>query len=113
MAHYAAGLQRFTNQPEQKTTRNKSPMKMIMAIMEDHFSDATSSVLVKENFRVTRLASTGGLLREGATTLMVGVEDEKLDTALELIREQIPPSDDQSKIRVTIYVLSVKDFRRV
>ena len=48
-------------------------MKMIMAIMEDHFSDATSSALVKANYRVTRLASTGGLLREGATTLMVGV----------------------------------------
>jgi uncharacterized protein YaaQ len=88
-------------------------MKMIMAIMEDHFSDATSSVLVKANFRVTRLASTGGFLREGATTLMVGVEDDQLDTALQLIREQIPPSEDQSKIQATIYVLNVKDFRRV
>ena len=88
-------------------------MKMIMAILEDHFSNATSSVLVKANFRVTRLASTGGLLREGATTLMVGVEDDQLDTALQLIREQIPPSEDQNKIQATIYVLNVKDFRRV
>ena len=88
-------------------------MKMIMAIMEDHFSDATSSALVKANYRVTRLASTGGLLREGATTLMVGVEDEQLEAALELIRAQIPLSVDPEKIQATIYVLNVKDFRRV
>jgi uncharacterized protein YaaQ len=88
-------------------------MKMIMVIVEDHFSDTTSSALVNANFRVTRLASTGGFLREGATTLMVGVEDEQLETALEIIREQIPLSDNQDKIQATIYVLNVKDFRRI
>ena len=88
-------------------------MKMIMAIVEDQFSDTTSSVLVKANFRVTRLASTGGFLREGATTLMVGVEDDQLDTALQLIREQIPLSDDMENIQATIFVLNIKDFRRV
>lgn len=88
-------------------------MKMILAIMEDNFSDTTSGALVKANFRVTRLASTGGFLREGATTLMIGVEDDKLDTALELIREKIPISNDPENIQATIYVLNIKDFRRV
>ena len=60
-------------------------MKMIMAIVENHFSDATSGALIGANFRVTRLASTGGFLREGATTLMVGVEDDQLEKALQLI----------------------------
>ena len=44
---------------------------------------------------------------------MVGVEDDELEKALELIREQIPDSDDPDKIQATIYVLNVKDFRRV
>jgi len=88
-------------------------MKMIMAIVENHFSDATSSALVGENLRVTRLASTGGFLREGATTLMVGVEDDQLEIALQLIRDQIPLSDDPDNIQATIYVLNIKDFRRV
>ena len=88
-------------------------MKMIMVIVENHYSDATSSALVQSNFRVTRLASTGGFLREGTSTLMVGVEDQQLDTALALIREQIPISDDSNKIHATIYVLKIKDFRRV
>jgi uncharacterized protein YaaQ len=88
-------------------------MKMIVAIIENHLSETTSEALMRENFRVTRLASTGGFLREGATTLMIGVEDNKLDTALDLIRQQTPPSDDPEKIQATIYVLNVKNFRRV
>ena len=88
-------------------------MKMIIAIMEDQFTEATSKSLVEADFRITRLASTGGFFREGATTLMIGVEDHQLETALELIREQIPLSDNSEKIHTTIYVLNVKDFRRV
>lgn len=86
---------------------------MIMVIVEDHFSDATSTALINANFRVTRLASTGGFLREGSTTLMVGIEDDHLESALDLIREQIPESEDPNQFRATIYVLNVKDYRRV
>jgi uncharacterized protein YaaQ len=88
-------------------------MKMIIAIVEDQFTEATSSSLVKADFRITRLASTGGFFREGTTTLMIGVEDNQLETALELIREQIPFSDNPEKIHATIYVLNIKDFQRV
>lgn len=88
-------------------------MKMIIAIVENDLSDATSQALIAQNFRVTRLASTGGFLREGATTLMVGVEDEQLETALQIIREQTPPAADPQKIQVTIYVINVKNFKRV
>jgi uncharacterized protein YaaQ len=88
-------------------------MKMIIAIIENHYSDAISRALLSQNFRITRLASTGGFLREGATTLMVGVEDEQLETALNIIRAQSPPSDDPTKIQATIYVLNVRNFKRV
>ena len=88
-------------------------MKMIMAIVENRYSDATSSALRNANFRITRLASTGGFLQDGATTLMVGVEDEQLETALQVIRDQIPLSDDPDDMHATIYVLNVKDFKRV
>ena len=88
-------------------------MKMIIAIMEDQFSDSTSSALVRANFRVTRLASTGGFFREGATTLMVGVDDDQLKPALDIIRGEIPLSEETDRYHATIYVLNVKDFRRV
>jgi uncharacterized protein YaaQ len=88
-------------------------MKMIMAIVEDQFSDATSQALINSDFRVTRLASTGGFFREGSTTLMVGVKDDLLKKAIQIIRDQIPPSKNPDEINATIYVLNVKDFRRV
>ena len=88
-------------------------MKMIIAIIENHLSYTTSTALIAKDFRITRLASTGGFLREGATTLMVGVEDHELETALEVIRQQTPPSDDPAKTQATIYVLNVKSFNRI
>jgi len=86
---------------------------MIIAIIENHYSDAISKALLSQDFRITRLASTGGFLREGATTLMVGVDDEQLELALEIIRTETPPSDDPNKIQATIYVLNIKNFKRV
>jgi len=89
-------------------------MKMILAILPNNLSDEVSSVLLASDFRVTKFASTGGFFAGGTTTLMVGVDDDKVENGLELIREQIPPSKptDAAHARVTIYVLNVKDFAR-
>lgn len=62
-------------------------MKLILAIMSNEDSPSVSSALTKENFQVTRLATTGGFLRAGNTTLIVGTEDEKVDQAIETIAE--------------------------
>ena len=43
-------------------------MKMIIAIVEDTSTDRVSEALLGTGFRVTQLATTGGFLREGATT---------------------------------------------
>ncbi len=90
-------------------------MKMILAIMPNNLSDEVSSVLLDSDFRVTKFASTGGIFAGGTTTLMVGVDDDKVETGLKLIRDQIPPSKpaDAAHSRVTIYVLNIKDFARV
>jgi len=88
-------------------------MKMIVAIVEDTKSDEISQALLSARFGVTQLATTGGFLRGGATTLMVGVEDDLVENALQIIRGQIPPSDDPEKKQATLYVLNVKGFNRV
>ncbi|NLW29131.1 MAG: transcriptional regulator, partial [Erysipelothrix sp.] len=51
-------------------------MKLILAIVSNDDSSSVSSALTKENFQVTRLATTGGFLRAGNTTLIVGTEDD-------------------------------------
>ena len=55
-------------------------MKLILAIMSNDDSPAVSSALTKENYQVTRLATTGGFLRAGNTTLIVGTDDDKSET---------------------------------
>ena len=90
-------------------------MKMILAIMPTDLSEQVSKVLLGSQYRVTKFASTAGFFVGGTTTLMVGLGDDKVESGLALIREQIPASEekDPSHPRVTIYVLNVKDFDRV
>lgn len=87
-------------------------MKMILATIEDSKIESVSQALLGAEFRVTRLASTGSLLREGTTTLMVGVKDEEVELALAMIREQFPTPEENKKTCATIFVLDVKDFER-
>lgn len=63
-------------------------MKLILAIVSNDDSGAVSSALTKDNFQVTRLATTGGFLRAGNTTLIVGCEDDKVDKAIDLIGQE-------------------------
>ena len=88
-------------------------MKMIFAIVDNTRSEAISQALLTANFRVTQLASTRGFLRGGATTLMTGVAADKVEQALQVIRDQIPPSPDPGKKSATLYVINVKSFDRV
>ncbi len=62
-------------------------MKLILAIVSNDDSAGVSSALTKQRFSVTRLATTGGFLMSGNTTLLVGTEDEKVDTAISIISE--------------------------
>ncbi|MBT3392257.1 MAG: hypothetical protein HN413_17805 [Chloroflexi bacterium] len=86
-------------------------MKMIIAIINNAKSEAVSEALLDANFRVTRLATTGSLLRDGATTLMIGAESSLVEDALKIIRAQI--SSEPEKKQATLYVLNVKNFNRV
>ena len=61
-----------------------------MCITDDASADAVIDALVRAQFRVTRLASTGGFLRKGNTTLLVGLDDQRVDEALGLVRQAAP-----------------------
>ena len=63
-------------------------MKLIVAVVQDQDSNRLLKVLTDHNFRVTKLATTGGFLKSGNTTFMIGVEDIRVDKALSLIKEK-------------------------
>ena len=62
-------------------------MKLVIAVVQDQDSNRLSSALTKNNFRATKLATTGGFLRSGNTTFMIGIEETKVSKLLEVIRE--------------------------
>ncbi|RUL49170.1 MULTISPECIES: cyclic-di-AMP receptor [Lysinibacillus] len=62
-------------------------MKLVVAVVQDQDSNRLSSALTKHNFRATKLASTGGFLRSGNTTFLVGTEDSKIPQLLDIIRD--------------------------
>ena len=67
--------------------RGGLPVKLIIAIIQDEDASRLINELMTEGYRVTKLATTGGFLRAGNTTLLVGVEDDKLDKAMEVIEK--------------------------
>ena len=62
-------------------------MKLIIAIIQDEDAGEVISHLNEAEIQVTRLATKGGFLRSGNTTIMTGVDDEKVDEALKIIEE--------------------------
>ena len=109
-------------------------MKMIMAIINHDDAPTVIHNLTKEGFQVTKLATTGGFLRAGNTTLLIGVDDAKLDGALGVIekvchsRKQVASAPTQMspgmssgftpypvEVMVggaTVFVLNVEQFKK-
>ncbi len=61
-------------------------MKLLICIVQDSDAMPLMEDLVESHFRVTRLSSTGGFLKSGNTTLLLGVEEEQVKEALDVIR---------------------------
>ncbi|PRO64378.1 cyclic-di-AMP receptor [Alkalicoccus urumqiensis] len=62
-------------------------MKLIVAVIQDKDSGRLSDALVEHDFQATKLASTGGFLKSGNTTFLIGVKDEEVTPVLEVIKE--------------------------
>ena len=58
-------------------------MKLIIAIVQDEDASRLISTLMNEGYSVTKLATTGGFLRAGNTTLLLGGEDDRVKGALD------------------------------
>ena len=62
-------------------------MKLVVAIVQDEDSDNLVGELVQQGFRVTRISSTGSLLRTGNTSLLTGVEDWEVPRVIAIVRQ--------------------------
>ncbi|MBO8178303.1 cyclic-di-AMP receptor [Aeribacillus pallidus] len=62
-------------------------MKLILAVVQDQDSNRLLQALVENNFKATKLASTGGFLKSGNTTFIIGTEDIRVERALQIIKD--------------------------
>lgn len=68
-------------------------MKLVVAVVQDQDSNRLSNALTKNEFRATKLASTGGFLRSGNTTFLIGTEDSLVHKVLDVIRDNCRSRD--------------------
>lgn len=87
-------------------------MKLILAVIRDSDDSAVTSALVNKGYRVTRMASTGGFLRRGNVTLMIGVEEEQVQPVTELIKGAAG-QPEEGQARATLFVLNAPGFTQI
>ncbi|HHT36291.1 MAG: cyclic-di-AMP receptor [Candidatus Wallacebacter cryptica] len=61
-------------------------MKLIIIVVEDDDAPNLIRELSAEGYSSTKLASTGGFLLHGNTTLLVGVKDEQVDPVIDIVK---------------------------
>lgn len=106
--------------------------KMVLAIINSEDAPNVMENLMKDGFSITKLATTGGFLRAGNVTILIGLEEDKLDRALGIIRKfsssrkQIMPTTGElgmgfyptASMQVdvggaTVFVLNIEQFEKL
>ena len=62
-------------------------MKLIIAIVNSDDSSSVQAALTEEGYFVTKLSTTGGFLKKGNTTFFIGTNDDKVEHAVGIIKE--------------------------
>lgn len=109
-------------------------MKLVVAIVQGEDAARTVEALSGAGLSVTRLASSGGFLQQGNATLLVGVEEDRVEQVLALVRSNcrernryltpMPPMVEPGEVFMpfpvevqvggaTIFVLDVEQFEKL
>ncbi len=91
-------------------------MKLIIAIIQDEYVNKVIRTLMDNKIRTTRLSSTGGFLKAGNTTLLIGAEVDELDHIVKLIGGETQTKkirDGQEEVTVggaNLFVIDINDY---
>lgn len=88
-------------------------MKLVIVVLNNNDADEVIKELISEDYRVTRVASTGGFLRRGNTTIFVGTEGDRIDRALEIIKHTSVEPLQPGQRRATVFVLDVESYTQL
>ena len=62
-------------------------MKFLIAIVQDYDCDRLLRTVTASGYRATRISSTGGFLRTGNTTVLMGIDDDQVERCIKLVRQ--------------------------
>ncbi len=62
-------------------------MKLVVAIVHNEDAGALVDALLEREYRATRLHSSGGFLKQSNATVLIGVEDERVEDVLGIVRD--------------------------
>src|SRR5205814_4994578 len=109
-------------------------MKLVVAIVHPEDAGALVDALTDKDYRVTRLTSQGGFLKQAHATILAGVEEDKVNDVLATIRETcharsqfinpMPPLIEPDELYMhypvevtfggaTVFVLDVARYERI
>lgn len=106
-------------------------MKLVVAVVRDEVAGQLTEQLMVSGYSATKLASTGGFLRAGNSTFLIGVPAPQVDAVLGVIRQAcpakkgggavpaakaVPGGSDPTEVQVgaaTVFVLDVEKLLKV
>jgi len=95
-------------------------MKLIVAIVQGEDADDVIRAMLAAGYRLTRINTTGGFLRRGNATLLIGVEDHQIDEVIALMQattrrrtESAPIEKGIPEYAATVFVLDASHFVRI
>lgn len=99
-------------------------MKLVIAIVGDQDVQDMMGDLTAKGMRVTRLSSSGGFLHRGSSTLLMGLQEDEVWLAIQIIKDyserkkiKLLNEGDEEALnragRVTIFVVNVEEFMQV
>ena len=94
-------------------------MKMMIAIVQEKYTDGLIDRFLDEDIYVTRLSSTGGFFKSGNNTLLLGCKEDEIDRIYEIFKEETESEDvhmEEGDFKVsgaTIFVVDLEESKRI
>jgi uncharacterized protein YaaQ len=92
-------------------------LKLMMVIIQPKDADLVVDHLLRDEYRVTRINSTGGFLRQDQVTLLIGVEKSQTEEVLRIIRfcchphaEMESSKTGMTRRRAMVFILGVESL---
>ncbi|WP_280770122.1 cyclic-di-AMP receptor [Salipaludibacillus daqingensis] len=90
-------------------------MKLMICVVQNRYRDALETGLKERNYRMTELASSGGFMKKGSTTFLIGISEEDIENVKQNMKEiclSVEEKKGKSKeasSRYTSFLIDVKD----